>query len=582
MSRPLSLSLILLLLALGVGSWSASAQDTAVPTDPAVDESAEEALEDLLDGFGETIQVNVVNVLVHVTDKQGRPITDLTVDDFEIRENRRPVEITNFRAVNDGRRREVPGTAEAVEVDPDAPPAPFVPSDQLPPVPEEDRLRLVILVDNFNIRPLERKRNVSRLQHFIFTLLGPDDQVMVATFDRSLHIRHPFTTDRRLIATALDDLHNYQGEGGRYDAERRRMVEELQETEDPELALNFLLPYADQVFHDLNTSIDGIEDMIRDLGGLPGRKAILYLSSGLPMVAAGDLFQAVDYQFPSSSAQRQMFSYDASRRFDHLGDLANANDVVFYTVDVGGLRPNQSGTAEHSGLDEARISLNIENDRQANLQQPLHFMAQVTGGRAIINQNEIVPALEHVASDFHSYYSLGFEPSHFGDGQYYKIKVKVNRRGVKVRHRKGYRDKSPSVRMEEGTFASLLHGFEENPLAVDVVFGHGEKRQNDQFVVPLQVRIPVANIVLLPKGNSSVARLRLYIAVMDSEGRLSPVKERPLGIRIANDQVEAARGEYWLYPHQLLMRAGPQRVAVGVRDELGGDTSFFIRTLTVP
>ena len=75
------------------------------------------------DTFGETIEVNVINVLATVTDRNGVPVHGLTKDDFEVLEDGVPMEITNFYAV---RRDQVVEsvTAEIEERGPGGPPMP--------------------------------------------------------------------------------------------------------------------------------------------------------------------------------------------------------------------------------------------------------------------------------------------------------------------------------------------------------------------------------------------------------------------------------------------------------------------------
>ena len=53
--------------------------------------------------FSGTTDVNVVNVDVVVTDKQGKPVSGLGVDDFQLFENGKPVEISNFYAAAETR-----------------------------------------------------------------------------------------------------------------------------------------------------------------------------------------------------------------------------------------------------------------------------------------------------------------------------------------------------------------------------------------------------------------------------------------------------------------------------------------------
>ena len=62
-------------------------------------------------GYFEEIAVDIVNVEVYVTDKEGQPVAGLTIEDFEIYEDGRPVELVNFFTVTDGR----PGTVAEQE-----------------------------------------------------------------------------------------------------------------------------------------------------------------------------------------------------------------------------------------------------------------------------------------------------------------------------------------------------------------------------------------------------------------------------------------------------------------------------------
>ena len=91
------------------------------------------------------MRVNVVNVEAFVTDRQGRPVTDLTAADFEVEEDGQPVTLTNFFA---GRKPEAApaGVAPATE------PPPAQPGrTEGPQLDEEQRLNLVVFVDNGNI-----------------------------------------------------------------------------------------------------------------------------------------------------------------------------------------------------------------------------------------------------------------------------------------------------------------------------------------------------------------------------------------------------------------------------------------------
>ena len=181
-----------------------------VPAQEAADEENLEA-----DGFFvESVDVNVVNVEVYVTDKKGNRIKGLTKDDFTLQVDKSPIAITNFYVVEGGRARSAPGVDLLEPTDP-----------RLPDVqeePEEQRLHLVVFVDNFNLHPFTRNRTLSSLRNFLRTRLNRGDQVMLVTYDRSLHVRHPFTADPEIIASALFELEELSGHRIHFDSERPR------------------------------------------------------------------------------------------------------------------------------------------------------------------------------------------------------------------------------------------------------------------------------------------------------------------------------------------------------------------------
>lgn len=104
-------------------------------------------------GYFEEIAVDIVNVEVYVTDKEGNPVNGLTIQDFSVLEDGRPVELLNFYAVSKGRPTSLGEPIADKPVDPLAEPQGDL--DE-PAYPEEQRLNLIIYVDNLFIHPLDR------------------------------------------------------------------------------------------------------------------------------------------------------------------------------------------------------------------------------------------------------------------------------------------------------------------------------------------------------------------------------------------------------------------------------------------
>lgn len=553
----------------GIASQAASTAATSVELDPTPPDSGP---------YFENVNVNVVNVDVYVTDKKGDPVTALTREDFVVLEDKREVPITNFYAVEDG--RPVAGAL------PEAEPDPRIPPDRrnLPRIPEEQRLSLVVYIDNFNIRPFDRNRVFRRLREFLHDL-DPNDRVMLVSYDRSLNTRHPFTTDSTLVANALSDLEKLSGWAVHSDNEWRDLIRDVHEAEALGEVSWRVRQYAESRSNDLMFTIDALRQLIDTLAGLPGRKALLYVCSGLSMSPAEELYQAMMTKFNNTAVMAESREFHLGRRFLNLASQANSGRVAFYTIDAGGLRVGTSAQADLSVISSMPgLGGFVDHIYIQNLQAPLRLLAEETGGRAIINTNDVGPDLQKIASGFDNYYSLGYSPAHTGDGRYHRIEVQLREKskGVDLRYRTGYRDKSLTVRMTDSTTASLVHNLANNPLDVNVEVGSqsvAEKR--NQYSVPVVVNIPLGNVTLVPHEQYYVARLKLFFGAMDEDGDMSDVSEVPLQIRIANADVDTARGQHYTYSATLQMRSGGHRLAVGVRDEIAAVESFVTRSFQV-
>lgn len=554
-----------------------SQQDTPPPAAaPADDPGADSGQPSAGPEFFESIDVNVVNVDVYVTDKKGNRITGLTRDDFELFEDKKPVQITNFYAVEEGRSVTPAGESSGEEAEA-APELGGLPSDA--EVPEDQRLHLVVYIDNFNLKVFDRNRVFAGLREFLRTQLTRGDRVMLMTYDRESHVRRPFTTDPTTIASALFEIEKMSAMGNSAEKDRADILREIDDAEDANYAILRVRSYAESVFNDLTFSLNAIKETVSSLAGLPGRKAVLYVSSGIPLVAAEDVFHAIQDKWSNATgAIMEARQYDATRRYQEILAQANANRITFYTIDAGGLRVSTSVSAENA---RPTASGFVDSVYFSNLQGSLQLMAERTGGKAIYNTNDPTKGLAQVADDFRNYYSLGYSPAHSGDGRYHDIQVKTKRKDLVVRHRDGYRDKTVEARMSDGVLSSLFFDVENNPLGVVIDRGRATARDDGNYLVPVEVRIPIGKLTLVAQGARHAGRLRLFVAAMDTRGGISEVQEVPIPIEIPTEQLEAARGQNYVYQAQLLMRKGAQKLAVGVRDELAAVSSFTVRTMNI-
>ncbi|HEX6903639.1 MAG TPA: VWA domain-containing protein [Thermoanaerobaculia bacterium] len=586
-------------------------------------------------GFGESVDVNVVNVEVYVTDARGNPVTGLRKGDFDLLVDGRRAGISNFDRVERGARRGEAGDGGAAP---------------------EDAWNLIVFVDNFNIHPANRARVLRQLRDVLGRTLAPGDRVMLASYDMGLKVRLPFTSDSAALAKALDDLEGLPAHALTADSDRQRAYRAILTIQGASLSdpLEPLPcpPSIAQPAHDFAAArkdealrtLGGLQVLVNSLSGLPGRKAVLHVSDGIPATPGAEVFQflaeicgggsgtggigrqipvgndkpedertgpllpdpaspdgeKVPFRQPSQSpdmvydprslgprayqgasqAPLDAQGYHIGKEIDGLVAHANAQQVTLYTLQaVGAERP---AAADADPGDRITHFQSIDLTLRKSYQDSLTALADGTGGRAILGVNDISPALARMREDASFYYLLGFEPGSRGEGGEHSIEVRARNKSLRVRHRQSYRDKSVMEKTVDRTLASLYYGADENPLQIGLEIGQQTPGPNGAVSVPVQLRIPVYKLAILEKKDEGIeARLRLLLATRDGEGRTSQVRQVPLHIQVPVKEVLHAMGQFYVYTLTVHLQPGDHRVAVAVRDELSATTSFLSRGFTV-
>jgi len=512
------------------------------------------------ESFKESIEVSVVNLDVYVTDRKGQPVTGLRKEDFQVFEDGRPVEISNFFA-------ESRGTAPAAAA-PSAGSGPAAPER-----PVSQRLRLVVFVDDVNLTAANRIRILQNVGKFLHAELKPGDEVMLVRYDQKLDIRRQFTPDLKVMDADLAAILKLPTDVRKYeesfnDAVRSVSFSVLGDSGYGATAEGALSSWAGEESIMVQGALDALDSVVSWLAGLPGRKAVLYVSDGLPLVPGLDLFtiytrapvsSETSKRTPEMSAQK----FDLTTRFRQLTAHASRNRVVFYPIEA-------YGTRESAG------SL-FDSVSRATRQNGLRFLAEDTGGRALLNATDVPAALARVSDDFGTYYSIGYQPQRPGDEAEHKIEVKVKARGAQVRYRQWYRDKPVSETVAEATLAVMRFGPEDNPLEAKLEVVPG-KKPGETLV---RIKVPVAKLFLQPNGASRQGQLRLYV-VASGEGSTTPVRQTKL-VTVEVPEAEAAAGSKKEYTHEIAipLKPGYYALGVGVRDELAAATSYLRRELTV-
>jgi VWFA-related protein len=252
--------------------------------------------------------------------------------------------------------------------------------DELIDAQREDVRVFAILLDDYHVRR-ERSLPVRQtLVRFIRQHVRPNDLLAVMyplTSVRTL----TFTRDHESVTRALQ---SFEGRRGEYTPRNAVEQEHWRRTgggRGVEAIRNAV-------------SMDALRALSVRLGSLrEGRKSLIYVSESLP--AGG-------------------FNYLSLR---DIARDANWNNVSIYPFDPTGLTTSPGRSR----------------------QDTLRYLADETDGRAIVNRNTFDEGLAQIARDSSVYYLLGYSSTHSApDGKFHEIEVRVKKRGLDVRARKGY------------------------------------------------------------------------------------------------------------------------------------------------
>jgi VWFA-related protein len=134
------------------------------------------------------------------------------------------------------------------------------------------------------------------------------------------------------------------------------------------------------------------------------------------------------------------FIYDPNLdEFKKVVQASRRSNVAIYFVDTRGLEgvPFFASAEYGPAIDTQDIGAALTDSLQAG--EGSESLASDSGGFTVKNTNDLSKGIQRIADESRNYYLLGYNPSNAAlDGRFRKIEVKVARKGVKVRARRGY------------------------------------------------------------------------------------------------------------------------------------------------
>lgn len=368
--------------------------------------------------------INTVRVDVIVTDRQGNPVTDLTLEDFEISEDGKPQKPETFRLIKIDTVTQPSYTSRGIRTR----------NDEESAAADENSRIFTIFLDDYHVRK-ETSMSVKKpVVEFIANQLAPGDL---------LGVMYPLTPVDAVVVNR-----NHQGVintvekfmGRKYDYEP---------INDVERGYVYKLPPQSIEMIRRQVSLTAIRGICTKLGSLrEGRKSLILVSEGytsllppqlrsnLPgaIAAPGDLTRDPFAAENNLLEDRARFSADSDMAMElrDVFDACNRNNTSIYAVDPRGLSAGEFDVSTN-------ISGRTSQEYLSSSLNTLRELADNTDGRAIVNRNDLGRAMAQIVRDQSAYYLVGYNSSEAPqDGKFHEIRVRVKRPGLQVRARRGY------------------------------------------------------------------------------------------------------------------------------------------------
>ncbi len=513
---------------------------------------------------------NVVVVNVTVLDRTGKPVPNLSAKDFQVYEDGK---LQKLQAVDYQRLDEakLPPVQQASAEPVLGKTLGYNPATESAATRTnliskyQDRRLICMLFDFSSMQPAEQIRSKEAAIKFLQSQLTASDTVSIMVYGASLKTVQDFTSDRGLLISTINRFRIGDS------SENATFADESADAQDQSGL--FVADETEFNIFNADLKLAAIEDAARGLAQYPEKKALIYISSGV-----------------------QKNGVDNQSQLRATVNTAIRSNVAFYPIDARGLSAivpggdaTQAGAAGnnlYNGAGQRSLKENFNNQ-----QETLATLALDTGGKALLDSNDLTEGMQQVQKDFGSYYILSYVPANAApDGRYRRIQVKLtpNLAGLKAKldYRQGYYAPAPFGRMREADKEAQLsqallsdNPATDLPLAVEVDYFRLEK---NKYFVPITAKIPGSALAFQKKGAKQATELDFIAEVRDARARPAATVRDTIPLKMAADLAGQVSRKSIQYDTGVTLAPGKYKLKFVARENGEGKTGTFEEPFTVP
>lgn len=402
--------------------------------------------------YSEEVMVDVV-----VNDSRGEPVRNLSREHFQLLENGRPQQVRFFQE-HGGASGAQPTQA-----------SPALPEHVYTNVTgtEDQSAPVLLLMDGLNT-PVREQANMRAQIRAYLKQIPPGTRMALFTLAPGLKMLTDFSTDTAGIKSVLESGKGIRPSGllesdTQFDQAQPSIMspsQTAQPDQDPQTVTEARRAARRKELR-AEYTLEAFESLGKYLTGFPGRKSVIWFSGSFPLFLVPKTVTsqtqpsggAAGKSNPSMGSGDFIYA-DFSEEVQRVTNVLAKGRVAVYPVDARGVLNDSFNNAENGGLGVRDLtqfnkSLTDEHfdfvDSMTAEHDAMIQIANVTGGKAFFNTNDLSGSLGKAIRDASSYYQISYIPDHHAfDERYHKIQVTLDVPGVKAAYREGYYADDPA------------------------------------------------------------------------------------------------------------------------------------------
>jgi VWFA-related protein len=513
--------------------------------------------------FSITRQLKIETVLVK--DKSGNPVEGLTAKDFTVTEDGVPQEIKFF---------EYQRLEEIINAEPLPPLGPPKYFEKLPhtqisgEVPGKtqykDHRLLALYFDMTAMPPPDQLRALDAATKFIKTQMTPADLVAVIQYaGGSVQVAQDFTADRERLLGIIQTMIVGDGDG---------VDPTTADASSSDTGAAFGQDDSEFNIFTTDRQLSALQTAAKMLGNLNEKKALLYFASGLTLNGVDNQAQLHATVNAAIRAGVSIWAIDAR------GLVASApmGDAT---------RGSPGGIGMYNGQSAMAASANFSKS-----QDTLWTMAADTGGKALLDNNDLAAGIVKAQKSVSSYYIIGYYPTNEAlNGKFRRIKISLNNGlNASLDYGQGYYAgkvfaKFTAADKERQLEDALMLGDPITELTIAMEVDYFQLNHSEYFV-PIAVKIPGSELALARKGGAEHTLLDFITEVKDDFGTTMQNVRDKTDVKLSDTTAAELAKRRIQYVTGFTLLPGKYAVKFLVRDAETGrigtfQTKFFIPNL---